>query len=77
MGALELIPAIGPKARQASRIQIDKLVELASDILTHYDFNMAGAYSYEQALLVIRQLGLPMHVIEEQFRRMVFNLDYS
>ncbi|MFV1998504.1 MAG: type II toxin-antitoxin system HipA family toxin [Acidiferrobacterales bacterium] len=42
--------------------------------LAHYDFNMAGAYSYEQALLVIRQLGLPMSVIEEQFRRMVFNI---
>ena len=42
--------------------------------LAHYDFNRAGAYSYEQALLVIRQLGLPMAVIEEQFRRMVFNI---
>jgi serine/threonine-protein kinase HipA len=42
--------------------------------LAHYDFNMAGAYSYEQALLVIRQLGLPMQSIEEQFRRMVFNI---
>jgi serine/threonine-protein kinase HipA len=42
--------------------------------LAHFDFNMAGAYSYEQALLVIRQLGLPMRVIEEQFRRMVFNI---
>ncbi|MFN2354099.1 MAG: type II toxin-antitoxin system HipA family toxin [Desulfopila sp.] len=42
--------------------------------LAHYDFNMAGAYSYEQALLVIRQLGLPMSSIEEMFRRMVFNI---
>jgi serine/threonine-protein kinase HipA len=42
--------------------------------LAHYDFNLAGAYSYEQALLVIRQLGLPMQAIEEQFRRMVFNI---
>jgi serine/threonine-protein kinase HipA len=42
--------------------------------LAHYDFNLAGAYSYEQALLVIRQLGLPMSAIEEQFRRMVFNI---
>ncbi|NOY83300.1 MAG: type II toxin-antitoxin system HipA family toxin [Nitrospirae bacterium] len=40
----------------------------------HYDFNLAGAYSYEQALMVIRQLGLPMKTIEEQFRRMVFNI---
>ena len=42
--------------------------------LAHYDFNMAGAYGYEQALLVMRQLGLPMIAIEEQFRRMVFNI---
>ena len=42
--------------------------------LAHYDFNMAGAYAYEQALMVIRQLGLPMSATEEQFRRMVFNI---
>jgi serine/threonine-protein kinase HipA len=42
--------------------------------LAHYDYNLAGAYSYEQALLVIRQLGLPMSSIEEMFRRMVFNI---
>ena len=42
--------------------------------LAHYDFNMAGAYSYEQALLVMRQLRLPMLAIEQLFRRMVFNI---
>jgi serine/threonine-protein kinase HipA len=42
--------------------------------LAHYDFNMAGAYSYEQAFLVMRQLQLPMQSIEQQFRRMVFNI---
>jgi serine/threonine-protein kinase HipA len=42
--------------------------------LAHYDFNMAGAYGYEQALQVMRQVGLPMRAIEEQFRRMVFNI---
>ena len=42
--------------------------------LAHYDFNMAGAYSYEQALRAIRQLGLPMIAVEEQFRRMAFNI---
>ena len=42
--------------------------------LAHFDFNNAGAYSYEQALLVIRQLNLPMEAVEEQFRRMVFNI---
>jgi len=42
--------------------------------LAHFDYNLAGAYSYEQALLVIRQLQLPMTDIEQQFRRMVFNI---
>ena len=42
--------------------------------LAHYDFNMAGAYSYEQALLAMRQLQLPMQAIEQLFRRMVFNI---
>ena len=42
--------------------------------LAHYDFNQAGAYSYEQALGVIRRLGLPMSAVEELFRRMVFNI---
>lgn len=42
--------------------------------MAHFDFNLAGAYSYEQALLVMRQLGLSPGAIEEQFRRMVFNI---
>ena len=42
--------------------------------LAHFDFNVAGAYSYEQALLTMRQLDLTMDEIEEQFRRMVFNV---
>ena len=42
--------------------------------IAHYDFNQAGAYSYEQAQRVIRQLDLPMASIEEQFRRMCFNI---
>ena len=42
--------------------------------LAHFDFNQAGAYAYEQALLTIRQLDLPMAAVEEQFRRMVFNI---
>jgi len=42
--------------------------------LAHYDYNLAGAYSYEQAIQVIRRLGLPMESIEEMYRRMVFNI---
>lgn len=42
--------------------------------LAHLDFNLAGAHSYEQALLVTRRLGLSMDDLEEQFRRMCFNV---
>jgi serine/threonine-protein kinase HipA len=42
--------------------------------LQHYDFNDNRAYSYEQALMTIRKLGLPMETVEQQFRRMAFNL---
>jgi serine/threonine-protein kinase HipA len=42
--------------------------------LAHYDFNQAGAYSYEQVFNIIRKLDLGMESLEEQFRRMVFNI---
>lgn len=42
--------------------------------MAHYDFNLAGAYAYEQAFQVMRQLDLPMQAIEQQFRRMAFNI---
>lgn len=42
--------------------------------LRHFDFNAAGAYSYEQALETIRRLGLPQEDTEQQFRRGVFNV---
>lgn len=42
--------------------------------VAHLDFNNARANSYEQALLVIRRLGLSMDDLEEQFRRMAFNV---
>jgi len=42
--------------------------------LAHFDFHSAGAYTYEQAFAVIKTLGLPMAAIEQQFRRMLFNV---
>ena len=44
--------------------------------LAHYDFNVAGGYSYEQCFRVIRQLKLnnERQALEQQFRRMVFNV---
>lgn len=52
----------------------DKLHMQSLSAMAHFDFNAAGAYSYEQALLMIRKLGLKMDDIEEQFRRMAFNI---
>jgi serine/threonine-protein kinase HipA len=54
---------------QGGKLHMQSLCALA-----HFDFNQAGAYAYEQALLTIRQLGLPMAAVEEQFRRMAFNI---
>lgn len=44
--------------------------------LAHYDFNVAGGYSYEQCFRVIRQLKVnnERQALEQQFRRMVFNV---
>lgn len=42
--------------------------------MRHFDFNAAGAYSYEQAVETIRRLGLPAWDIEQQFRRAVLNV---
>ncbi len=42
--------------------------------LAHFDFNAAGAHSYEQAFDVIKRLKLPMSAREQQFRRMCFNV---
>ncbi len=42
--------------------------------LAHFDFNNAGAYGYEQAIMIMRRLGLPTSAIEEMFRRMTFNI---
>lgn len=42
--------------------------------MAHFDFNTAGGYSYEQALLVMRELQLPREALVEQFRRAVFNI---
>jgi serine/threonine-protein kinase HipA len=42
--------------------------------LAHFDYNAAGAYSYEQAFATIRALGAAMDDMEQLFRRMVFNI---
>ena len=42
--------------------------------LAHYDFNLPGAYSYEQALDIVKRLGLGYDALEEMYRRAVFNI---
>jgi serine/threonine-protein kinase HipA len=42
--------------------------------MAHYDFNMAGAYGYEQAFAVMRTLKLHKAEAIQQFRRLVFNV---
>lgn len=42
--------------------------------LAHFDYYESGAYSYEQLFMTMKQLGVSKAEIEEQFRRVVFNL---
>ncbi len=42
--------------------------------IAHLDYNAADVHRYEQAFLVMQQLGLPVEQREQQFRRMVFNV---
>jgi serine/threonine-protein kinase HipA len=51
-----------------------KLHMLSLAGMAHLDFNQPGAHGYEQAILVIRRLALGMDAVEEQYRRMVFNV---
>ena len=41
--------------------------------LAQFDYNLPGAYSYEQAFQIIRELRLPYTAMEQLFRRMIFN----
>ena len=42
--------------------------------LEHVSYNEPGGYSYEQALLLVRRLGMSTLEVEQLFRRMVFNV---
>ena len=42
--------------------------------MAHFDFNLPGAYSYEQAVQVMRQIRISNTEISQFFRRMVFNV---
>jgi len=51
-----------------------KIHMLSLGAMEHFDFKKAGAYSYEQALRTIRRLEMSADSVEEQFRRMTFNV---
>jgi len=57
------------RLEDGSKLHMQSLAGLA-----HFDFNTAAAYSYEQAFDVMKRLELPMSALEEQFRRMLFNV---
>jgi serine/threonine-protein kinase HipA len=52
----------------------DKIHVQSLCALMHYDFNLPGAYSYEQAAAVINRLNLGHEMQLELFRRAVFNI---
>jgi serine/threonine-protein kinase HipA len=57
------------RTADGSKLHMQSLAALA-----HLDYRQPGANSYEQAFQAIRRLGLPMDAVEQQFRRMVFNV---
>ena len=54
---------------KGGRLHMQSLAALA-----HLDFNLPGANSYEQAFRMIIRLGLGREAVDQQFRRMVFNV---
>lgn len=57
------------RQNDGSKLHMQSLAALA-----HFDFNTAGVYAYEQSFDVMKRLELPMRAIEQQFRRMLFNV---
>ena len=60
--------------RRFDRIKGKKLHMQSLCAIQHYDFNLAGAYGYEQALMTMRKLKLPKKEQLQLYRRMVFNV---
>jgi len=60
--------------RRFDRVASNKLHMQSLCALQHYDFNLAGAYGYEQALMTMRKMKLSKKEQLQQYRRMVFNV---
>lgn len=55
--------------REGKKLHMQSLGALA-----HFDYNLPGVYSYEQAATVMNRLHLGQAAVEQLFRRMVFNI---
>lgn len=60
--------------RRFDRVDGNKIHLQSLCAIAHYDFNMAGAYGYEQALMIMRRIKLSKQEQLQLFRRMVFNV---
>jgi serine/threonine-protein kinase HipA len=60
--------------RRFDRVTGTKLHMQSLCAIAHYDFNLAGAYGYEQALMTMRRMKLSKKEQLQQYRRMVFNV---
>lgn len=57
------------RQRETGKLHLQSLCAIA-----HFDFNSPGAYSYEQAFQVNRELRLPYEAMDQLYRRMVLNV---
>lgn len=57
------------RTRDGQKLHMQSLGALA-----HFDFNVAGAHSYEEAAQVMRLIGLGQIEVAQLYRRMVFNV---
>jgi serine/threonine-protein kinase HipA len=60
--------------RRFDRVNGNKLHLQSLCAIAHYDFNMPGAYGYEQALMIMRKMRISKKEQLELYRRMVFNV---
>ncbi len=60
--------------RRFDGVQSSKLHYVSWAGMRHFDRDTTGAYSYEQLVLTVRELGLGEDAVEEIFRRAVFNI---
>jgi serine/threonine-protein kinase HipA len=61
--------------RRFDRTESGKKLHMQSlGAMAHFDYKKPAAYSYEQAIRVMREIGLGASDIEQQFRRTAFNI---